>query len=466
MNIGFINPPSEFLTDQRVFMSLGILRIATQVKEYIQVHDYNKYGTNYKVNFLDLSNQHNYNNLISNFINNNNLDVICLTSTTPHISIVYKFCKYIKKNFNIKIILGGPHVTLMYSSQKQGTPYIQNICNKHFKNLYKYVDSIVIGDGEIALFDALKFKENLINAEENKNLFIGENYDKYAIADRKFLDIESYHYYIDGKKATNIISQIGCPYKCSFCSGRDSKSFNHIKKRSIENIMKEIEMLHKTYGFEGFMFYDDEINLNKEYFEKFLNTLILYQKENNVEFALRGFTRANLLTDEQAKLMYKAGFRWLLIGFESGSNKILENMNKGCTVEDNTKSFNIARNNNLKVKALMSVGHPGESQETIRESIEWIKKVKPDETDITIISVYPGSHYFDKSIKFNDNTLMFENIKTKSKLYIKNIDFLKDANFYKSKSNEYVSYVYTDFLTSEQLVENRLKFEQEIKNLK
>ena len=446
MNVGFVNPPSTFLTDQRVFMSLGILRVTTQLPG---------------AKFLDLSNEKNYYKKISEFIVNNSLDVICLTSTTPHIQIVYKFVKFIKKRFKIKIILGGPHVTLMYSSLSKGTDDIKHICDIHFKKLFKYIDTIVIGDGEFAINDAIKTNDKFINAENNIDLFISENtYDSIAIANREFLDIDSYHYSIDGKKSTNIISQIGCPYQCSFCSGRDSKSFNHIRKRSIENIMKEIEMLHKVYGYEGFMFYDDEINLNKVYFEKFLHALIDYQKKNNTEFALRGFTRANLLSDIQAKLMYKAGFRWLLIGFESGSDKILKNMNKGCMVKDNTKSFEIARNNNLKIKALMSLGHPGESPETIQESIDWIKSVKPEETDITIISVYPGSHYFDKSVLIDKDTLVFKTLE--DKLYIKNIDFLKDANFYKSKSNEYVSFVYTDYLTAEELVKYRLKFEKEI----
>ncbi len=451
-NVGFINPPSEFLTEQRVFISLGILRVATQLK-----NDAN-------VNFLDLNDQKNYYDLIKNFIVKNKLNVICFTATTPQIEIVFKFCKFIKENFNIKIILGGPHITLIHSSSQLGTNDIKKICNDHITEIFKYIDTIVIGDGEYAIKKALNFSEKIINSETDKDLFVSKLYDDIAIVDRDFLDVQSYKYSIDGKKSTNIISQIGCPYQCEFCSGRGSKTFNRIRKRSVENIMSEIDMLYKKYGYEGFMFYDDEINLNKIYFENFLNELIKYQTDNKINFNLRGFTRSDLLDDHQAKLMYETGFRWLLIGFESGSDRILKNINKGCSVEDNTRSFDIARRNKLKVKALMSIGHPGENNETINDSIEWLKKVKPDETDITIVSIYPGSNYFNKSILTSDNNLFYRNNGNGDSLYIQNIDFLNQSNFYKSKSNEYVSYVKTEFLLEKDIVKKRILMENEIKN--
>jgi radical SAM superfamily enzyme YgiQ (UPF0313 family) len=230
-------------------------------------------------------------------------------------------------------------------------------------------------------------------------------------------------------------------------------------------MIKEIDILYKKYNYQGFMFYDDEINLNKIYFENLLLELIKYQKDNNVQFNLRGYTRSDLFNDYQAKLMYNAGFRWLLVGFESGSNRMLKNINKGCTVEDNTKTFNLARKNNLKIKALMSIGHPGETYDTIKETIDWLKKVKPDETDITIVSVYPGSYYFNKSIFVDKNLLLYKNDKTNDLLYIKNIDFLNQSNFYKSKSNEYASYVYTKELSTDEIVDQRLLIEKEIKSL-
>ena len=443
-NVGFINPPSEFLINQRVFVSLGILRVITYL---------DRLGV-CKVSFLDLSGKGDYYGLMSDFIKGNSLNVVCFTATTPQISVVYQFCKFINSNFRIKIILGGPHVTLIYSSWEKGEKSIKEICYKHIRELLKYINTIVIGDGEYAVVDAIDSHERIINSERDPHLFLGRNYDEVAIPNRQFLDLDSYKYFIDGAKATNIISQIGCPYQCAFCSGRGSKTFSTIRKRSIENIIQEIDMLYSKYSYTGFMFYDDELNINNEYFEKLLRALIKYQKEHGVNFNLRGFTRSNLLTGLQAELMYQAGFRWLLVGFESGSDKMLLNMHKGCTVADNDKCFDIAVNNGLKVKALISIGHPGESRNTIQETIDWLQASPPNELDVTIVSVYPGSKYFNVAMVLGD-LLKYTNGSTDDSLFIKNIDFLNESNFYKSRAGEITSYVFTDYLSDTELVEQQ-----------
>ena len=127
----------------------------------------------------------------------------------------------------------------------------------------------------------------------------------------------------------------------------------------------------------------------------------------------------------------------------------------------NTKCFDIAKRNGLKVKALMSIGHPGESLETIRESLDWLKIVKPDEIDISIISIYPGSEYFNKSVLENGRLKYLSN-KTNDVLYIKNIDFLEESNFYKSKSDEYISYVSTETLSYDDIDTQRALIDNEI----
>jgi len=218
--------------------------------------------------------------------------------------------------------------------------------------------------------------------------------------------------------------------------------------------MEEIDNLYTQYNYTGFMFYDDELNINRKYFEDLLQALILYQWQNGVGFNLRGFTRSDLLTPCQAELMRQAGFKWLLVGFESGSDKILGNINKGCSVADNSECFKIAQDSGLKVKALMSIGHPGESRETIQETIEWLRKHQPDELDVTIVSVYPGSEYFNKS-KLNDSILKYTNSETNDSLYIDNIDFLKQSNFYKSKTGECKAHISTDYLSKAELVEQQ-----------
>ena len=126
-----------------------------------------------------------------------------------------------------------------------------------------------------------------------------------------------------------------------------------IRSRSSDNIVEEMRYLHDKYGATGAMFYDDELNVNKG-----LVQLLRKIADMGIDWRLRGLVKSELFNDEQAEALYAAGFRWLLCGFESGDERILRNIHKRATREDNTKMLCTAHNHGLKVKALMSIGHP------------------------------------------------------------------------------------------------------------
>ena len=123
------------------------------------------------------------------------------------------------------------------------------------------------------------------------------------------------------------------------------------------------------------MFQDDELNLTAQMVE-LMNMIADYQEKNDVEFRLRGFIKAELLNEAQAAAMVRAGFKWLLTGFESGDERILRNIRKRATKEDNTRCMEIAKKHGLKVKALMSIGHAGESAQSIENTKKLVVRDK------------------------------------------------------------------------------------------
>lgn len=232
-----------------------------------------------------------------------------------------------------------------------------------------------------------------------------------------------------------------------------------IRTRSTGNIVGEIRHLHEKYGATGHMLYDDELNLSSAMVE-LMNGIADLQKEISVDFRLRGFIKSQLFTDEQADAMYRAGFRWILVGFESGSERILQNIKKKASRADNTRCMNIARKHGLKVKALMSIGHAGESAETIQETKDWLLEVKPDDFDASCITVYPGTPYADHALQTKENVWTYTCPENGDKLHSYELDFTEAAGYYKGKIGEYKSYVYTDHLLAEDLV--RLRDDLEI----
>src|SRR5439155_934833 len=188
--------------------------------------------------------------------------------------------------------------------------------------------------------------------------------------------------------------------------------------------------LYTTYGVTGFMLYDDELNVSPKIVE-LMNLIAKTQKDLGVEFRLRGFMKAELFTDQQAEAMYKAGFRWILIGFESGHERILTNIQKNASQADNTRAMEIAKRHSLKVKALMSVGHPGESEETVKATRDWLLAVKPDDFDATVITTYPGTPYFDEAVETKPGVWTYTYSKTGDRLHSLEVDYREVAEYYK-----------------------------------
>jgi anaerobic magnesium-protoporphyrin IX monomethyl ester cyclase len=458
-SVCLIIPPSPFLLDERVFMSLGILRVAAVLeKEGVKVH------------MLDLSGVENYLETVKDYVDQNPTDVFGITATTPQLPNSTEVRDVIKKNKpGAKVILGGPHPTLVAAAWKRELKLgLKGRGTSAMQTLQSLFDVVVAGDGEEAIFPALEEDApSFVDADDPKSsLFLtNSRLNELPWPARHLVDVESYRYSIEGEGALSLIAQLGCPFACGFCGGRESPMLRRVRMRSSENVVAEMVHVYKTTGRKGFMLYDDELNVNPKILE-LMEGISRAQKDLGVEWRLRGFIKAQLFTDEQAEAMRQAGFRWILTGFESGSPRILENINKRATREENTRCVTIAKRHGLKVKALMSIGHPGETEETIQETLDWLLTVKPEELDVTIITCYPGTPYYDYALPHSTLkgvwTYTFE--KTGDQLHQVEVDYTKVADYYKGDPDGgYKAYVFTNTLTSEELIAHRDRLERVVR---
>jgi len=460
MRICLIIPPSPFLLDERVFVQLGILKIASALEQQ-----------NYTVDMVDLSGVENYTDVLTDYIKRNNrADIFGVTATTPQVPYAVKISQHIKSLLpqnQSKVILGGPHVTLMHTAAKREAK--KNLigsdrATKDIEALKGFFDVLVCGDGEIAIFDAIHENIEIIDADiaKSKYFLSHKQFSELPPPARHLVDMNSYKYFIEGEPALSLIAQLGCPFHCTFCSGRNSPFLRKIRLRDTESVVNEVEMLYLTYGVKGFMFYDDELNVNKN-MVPMMNRICDLQEKHGVDFKLRGFVKAELFNDEQADAMYRAGFRWLLTGFESGDPTILSNIKKIAKREDNTRCVEIAKKHNLKVKALMSIGHAGENFQSVENTKQWLLDVEPEDFDCTIITTYPGSPYFDDAIKENDY-YVYTDKRNGDKLYQASLNYLIDQDYYKGDPDGgYTSFVWTDHLSAADLVTERDKLEKEVR---
>ena len=457
MQICLIVPPSTFLMDERVFPSLGVLKVAAVLE-----------AAGEDVSVLDLSGVENYLDALNVFIAGFQGTHIGITATTPQMPAAHLIAMRIRTDVpDIRIILGGPHVTLVFAAvRKESKAGYAGRGTRAFKRLEDLYDVLIIGDGEAAIFEAIVHDApKIIDADDRKGgLF--QTRDQYAESPfpaRHLIDLDSYHYEIEGHRATSLISQLGCPFNCGFCGGRNSAMLRVIRTRPAATVIQEIRGIYETYGHTGFMFYDDELNVNESSFMELLGKLVELQADLGVEFRLRGFIKSELFNEAQAKAMYAAGFRWILCGFEAADDRILVNINKRATLEDNTAVMKTAHKHGLKVKALMSIGHPGETRDSVVAIRDWLIEQEADDFDITIITPYPGSPYHDEAVLQAGGTYTYRMPLTGDKLHMREVDYNTHADYYKGMPGEYTSLVHTDFLTEEGLVALRDRAESDVR---
>jgi anaerobic magnesium-protoporphyrin IX monomethyl ester cyclase len=439
MRVCLVTPPSPFLLDERVFPALGILKVAAVLEK-----------AGHQVDHLDLCGVSNAEQVIENYSGSN---IFGITATTPQIPAAVRIGATLRAR-GARTILGGPHPTLLHAAAKRGNERAQIA----LKYLLEHFDVVVAGDGEKAIFTALHSR-GLVDADDPKGILwnTSKDFEESPWPARHLIDMDSYHYTIDGVKATSAIAQLGCPMHCKFCGGRNSPMLRQIRVRSSGSVVDEMIHLHEKYGVSGIMHFQDELNIN----HRTIMDLMAKMKETGIDWQQRGFVKAELFNEAQAEIMYSAGFRWLLCGFESGHPRILKNIAKNATREDNTRMLRTAHKHGIKVKALMSAGHPGESEETVLATRDWLLEEKPDDFDLTIITVYPGTPYFDESVCIGEPVYRFET--NGDVLYSENTDFHRDMQYYKGAPGEYKSYVWTDDVSRERLCELRDEVEAEVR---
>jgi anaerobic magnesium-protoporphyrin IX monomethyl ester cyclase len=244
MTVCLVIPPSGFQLDERVFPMLGVLKVAAVLER-----------AGVPVRVLDLSAPVEVETALAAELARP-ADVYGLSATTPQMPAAVRIAQQIRAGSDARLLLGGPHVTLTHTALKAE----DGRASRALADLREMFDVLVCGDGEHAVFQALEPDAPwLINADNPAStLFL----TKSALAAspwpaRHLIDLSSYHYQINGVPATSLIGQLGCPFSCGFCGGRNSASFRRVRTRPPSDIVAEMVFLSEHYGYQGFMFLDD-----------------------------------------------------------------------------------------------------------------------------------------------------------------------------------------------------------------
>jgi anaerobic magnesium-protoporphyrin IX monomethyl ester cyclase len=194
-----------------------------------------------------------------------------------------------------------------------------------------------------------------------------------------------------GYFSLNIATTRGCPFKCNWCA--KPIYGNRYNSRSPQHVVNEIEMLIREFKPDHFWMSDDIFGLKPGWVQEFRDLV----KEKNLNFRYKIQSRVDLLLQEDTiEALAQSGAETVWVGAESGSQKILDAMDKGTTVAQIHEATNLMRQHNIKVAFFLQFGYLGETRTDIDSTIKMVLDLMPDEVGISVSYPLPGTKFYEK----------------------------------------------------------------------
>ncbi len=317
-------------------------------------------------------------------------DLIGITVLSPVYFEVINILKLLKeRNNKIKVCLGGPYVTTLMEEIFIETP----------------ADFAVYGEGELTFSELIYHLKGEIKKEDINGLMYksesGEikiNSPRNYILDLDTLPMPAYDlFHMNRYPLHRIVTSRGCPFRCSFCNSSSIWEYKW-RKRSAKKLIEEIEFLISHYKYKTFNFSDNSFNIDMERVNEFCDLII--KKGINILWSTP--IRVELITPALAHKMKQAGCYSIGIGIESANNTILANMDKQSTIEKINKGIRIFKEAGIEVLGQFVIGSPGDTLDTIKESLEYAKNSELDFVMFYSILPFKGTSQWEY-VKNNGN---------------------------------------------------------------
>lgn len=243
--------------------------------------------------------------------------------------------------------------------------------------------------------DGIWYKEGgLVKRNKNRRFSTTDELDGLPFVSevyKKHLNIHDYYLSQSLFPEVQIFTGRGCPFLCSFCSWPENLMGRKLRFRSVDNIIKEFQYIVEQLPFVREIFIeDDTFTLQKERVRGFCKELI--DKKICITWSCNA--RADLDFDTLS-LMKQAGCRLIIVGYESGSDAILNSIKKAITIGQAKQFTKNAKKAGLLVHGDFIIGLPGETHETVQATLDYINEIKPDIIQVAVATPIPGTAFYD-----------------------------------------------------------------------
>ncbi len=388
--IALVNPPLDIkeqagsLEDiANIIMPLGIGYVAAVLK---------KDGFNVKV--IDCVPLKITKEKLGKILNEIKPDIVLFTATIITINNATSSAKYLKKILPKKTIfvIGGPQFTsLPEKTMKEGS-FDFGIIGEGEYTALELANMIEKGKKDFGKIKSLlwyKKGKRIINPRRE---FI-KNLDELPFPARELFPSLKYYTPAPGgyKRLpfAHMITSRGCPYRCTFC---DRSVFGeNFRARSPKNVVDEIEHLVRKYDVKEIKFYDDLFTRDKDRVIKICDEIL----KRKIDISWSCSTRVDSVSFELLKKMKEAGCWQVDYGIESGNQDVLNKMRKGITLKQSEQAVKWTKKAGIKARAFIVIGMPGETKQSIRDTINFTKKLPLDVVTFYYVVIFPGNELYE-----------------------------------------------------------------------
>lgn len=334
-----------------------------------------------------------------------------LANNTPDVFVIYDDgFNYLTKMCLTNMREAAFDMIQLAKSKKCKVIVCSSDATDHFEKYLKAgADFVIKGEGEVTLKELVDNLKNKKDTSSIKGIVYKNTYEEITETPKRavykelddfpmpawdLIDIESYKniWKEGGNEFTlNIATTRGCPFKCNWCA--KPIYGNRYNSHSPEYIVKHIDYLQKSFGVKKFWMCDDIFGLKPGWVQKF-NTLL---KKEGLKIQYYIQSRADLLLQEDTiDALAESGLTEVWIGAESGSQKILDAMDKGTTIAQIKQATRLLKEKNIRIAFFIQFGYLTETKKDIDLTINMIEELLPDNIGVSVSYPLPGTKFYDK----------------------------------------------------------------------
>jgi radical SAM superfamily enzyme YgiQ (UPF0313 family) len=317
-------------------------------------------------------------------------EIVGITAMTHEIVPAHRVASALKeKNKKLMVVIGGCHITALPKRTLEEFPnFDYGVYGEGEKTMLELVEQGIDGNPEKIL--------GLVYRKNDKNVIVNSPRSELSSEELNSMPYPDFAEYYHSSKALSgkgkyyvLFSSRGCPYSCAFCMQVLGRK---LRRRSTASVLGEIEYAMKRFGAHTIDFSDEIFLFNSKETRELLQRIIDLGLPKRLKWS--ALTRANMVKSDLINLAKQAGCIRLAMGVESGNNNILKTINKKITIEQVERAAEIIRAANIPLVTYYILGHPDETVDTVRQTVDLACRLKSDQIYIGLMVPYPGTQVF------------------------------------------------------------------------